>query len=301
MDRIKLNGERGVALLLVLILLLVGSIIIIPLLSFMMTGLKTGQAYEQRMYELYAADAGINDGIWRVRHPPLSENYYRLDEDVNQKEVWVKLEPNTMKRFFIDLLNLPPGHENAVHPHGTGQEDWMLIYSVPEPGTYRIDIEYQGKAENAKIASLGAWLWGQTYNYVEGSASGITTAPPTSEAPDSEYDKYFRGGTAFIWDLASPFWFGKQTGIYNASQTFRFTLPDGSIPSQAPWPNVGWAGPKRSDIWISWHGAVEMSQLSATATSPDTSASTTIESSIFSEEIDGQVVITVLTWEISLE
>ena len=298
MDRIKLKGERGAVLILVLILLLVGSLIIIPLLSFMVTGLKTGQAYEQRMYELYAADAGINDGIWRVKHGLLPDTPYRLDEDVNRKEVWITPEPNTMKRFFIDLLNLPPGHENAVHPHGTEQADWVLIYSVPEPDTYNIEIEYQGKAQNVQIASLGAWLWGQ-YDYVEGSASGITTAPPTSEEPDSEYDKYFGGGTAFIWDLAPTFWFGQQSGIYNASQTFRFTLPDGSIPSETPWPNVGWAGPKRSDIWISWLGTVAMSQLSATASSPDTSASTTIESSIFSEEIDGQVVITVLTWEVS--
>lgn len=59
-------GEKGQALILVIILLLVASLILTPLLSFMSTGLITQRQQEQRTLELYAADAGIEDAIWHL-------------------------------------------------------------------------------------------------------------------------------------------------------------------------------------------------------------------------------------------
>ena len=52
----------------VLILLLISGLIIGPLLSYMGTGLITGQVYEMRTNELYAADAGVEDAIWKIQH-----------------------------------------------------------------------------------------------------------------------------------------------------------------------------------------------------------------------------------------
>jgi len=54
-------GERGHVLILVLILLVLGSLMIGPLLSFTAGGLKTGLVYENKTGELYAADAGMQD------------------------------------------------------------------------------------------------------------------------------------------------------------------------------------------------------------------------------------------------
>lgn len=67
--KIALNksDEKGQALILVLILLLLASIIIAPLLGFMGTGLKSGQVFEKKMHQLYAADAGVEDAIWRLQ------------------------------------------------------------------------------------------------------------------------------------------------------------------------------------------------------------------------------------------
>lgn len=59
--------EKGQALLLVLILLLVGSLITTPLLGFMSTGLIVGQVHEKRMSELYAADAGVEHAFWQIK------------------------------------------------------------------------------------------------------------------------------------------------------------------------------------------------------------------------------------------
>jgi len=61
-----IKDEEGVVFPLVLIMLVVGSLVIAPVLNFMGTGLKTGQAYERRMDELYAADAGVEYALWQI-------------------------------------------------------------------------------------------------------------------------------------------------------------------------------------------------------------------------------------------
>jgi len=60
------RDEKGQALLIVLILLVIGGLIIGPLLGYMSTGLIVGQAYEWRMDELYAADSGVEDALWQI-------------------------------------------------------------------------------------------------------------------------------------------------------------------------------------------------------------------------------------------
>ena len=61
------RDEKGAALTLVLVLLVVGGLILTPLLGLMRTGLSSGQVYEKKMDELYAADAGVEDAIWRIQ------------------------------------------------------------------------------------------------------------------------------------------------------------------------------------------------------------------------------------------
>lgn len=61
-----IRGEKGQALIIVLILLLLGGLIIAPLLGFMSTGLIAGQVFEEKMEGLYAADAGIEDACWKL-------------------------------------------------------------------------------------------------------------------------------------------------------------------------------------------------------------------------------------------
>jgi hypothetical protein len=65
----KLIGdEKGAALVMALILLLVGGLISAALLGHMGTGLLTGEVYDTRAAELYAADAGVEDAIWWISH-----------------------------------------------------------------------------------------------------------------------------------------------------------------------------------------------------------------------------------------
>jgi len=87
------RSEEGYALLLVLILLLVGSLIITPLLGFMSTGLIASQVHEKQTMELYAADAGAEDAMWKIKTaapglPEAGDDAWEYSiADVNDKQV----------------------------------------------------------------------------------------------------------------------------------------------------------------------------------------------------------------------
>ena len=63
-----MKDEKGAGVLaLVLVLLVVGGLVLTPLLGLMSTGLMAGQAYERHTDRLYAADAGVEDAIWKIQ------------------------------------------------------------------------------------------------------------------------------------------------------------------------------------------------------------------------------------------
>ena len=94
------RDEKGAALVLVLILLLISGLIIGPLLSYMGTGLITGEVYEMRTDELYAADAGVEDAIWKIQNqvPEVAgltqcyPNWSYNITDVNGKRLQISIE-----------------------------------------------------------------------------------------------------------------------------------------------------------------------------------------------------------------
>jgi len=94
------RDEAGQTFILVLILLLLGGLMIAPLLGFMGTGLKSGQAYEKRMAELYAADAGVTDALWYIttnsddlpQNIGDEESYSLADDEPNSKQVEYTIE-----------------------------------------------------------------------------------------------------------------------------------------------------------------------------------------------------------------
>jgi len=63
-----IRGERGKAMVLALILLVIGGLTATPLLAYMGSGLLAGEVYEKRTAELYAADAGVEDAVWKIQN-----------------------------------------------------------------------------------------------------------------------------------------------------------------------------------------------------------------------------------------
>ena len=86
--------EHGSVLTIALILLVVGGLLLAPLLGLMSTGLVSGQVYEKKTAELYAADAGVEAAIWAIRADNLtwSGNHSELGPlAVNEKTVDVEV------------------------------------------------------------------------------------------------------------------------------------------------------------------------------------------------------------------
>jgi hypothetical protein len=91
------RDEKGAALVLALILLLVGGLISAALLGHMGAGLLAGEVYGRRTEELYAADAGVEDAIWNIQNgevtlcpgQPIEPPF---DINVNGKNVEVTIE-----------------------------------------------------------------------------------------------------------------------------------------------------------------------------------------------------------------
>jgi hypothetical protein len=85
-----IRDEKGHGLDLVLTLLGVGGLVLAPTLGLMSTGLLAGQTYEQRTDELYAADAGVEDAVWKIENQ-VDEIQYLYCGDGNHS--WSYPEP----------------------------------------------------------------------------------------------------------------------------------------------------------------------------------------------------------------
>ncbi len=172
------RDESGQALLLVVILLLVGTLIVVSLLGFMGTGLIAGQVFEKRMNEVYAADAGIEDAIWKIKNGLVPDEGIVYDLTVNRKDVHVIIPPepgDAMLSFFINLgiLRDTQGNYNKARPH----QEWLVVYnpieSDEEDGMvyeYRITGLYAADGQ-PRLSSTGFWILG--YDKADGKTSVI--------------------------------------------------------------------------------------------------------------------------------
>lgn len=61
-------GESGQAMLAVLALMVLGGFLVIPALNFASTSLKTTNMFEKKLDGLYAADAGVEDALWKLKY-----------------------------------------------------------------------------------------------------------------------------------------------------------------------------------------------------------------------------------------
>lgn len=211
--------ESGQVFILALILLLVGGLIIAPLLSYMSSGLIVGQTYEQKMDEVYAADAGAEDAIFNIIYPgaPYYDDLQGLDEgeSLDQYTLTSQVNGHTVN-VAIKKLSLMQGligedEYRTDRPH----EDW-IDFTVPEDEitrnydegwveyTCHITIVYDDGGQ-CTLESVGAFFFPYTgdqslvdgpYGY-EGTEFGAMDFTDLLEG--SPETKFTSGGFAFIW------------------------------------------------------------------------------------------------------
>lgn len=214
-----LKNEEGQVFVLALILLVVGGLIIAPLMGFMSTGLIVGQVFEKKMDGLYAADAGVEDAMWKIKNNPPATypDSYELPADVNEMLVSIVMEEVTTfytldvggggpHNYYFELESepVPPPYYDA------GEDDYIyewrliLINKTHQPVkveriivSYSTELEYLSGLHDEDIVGLKSGSFESfttEFTYLE-STTIITWefTPPRPEieaAPDPENEVY---------------------------------------------------------------------------------------------------------------
>jgi len=274
------NESGQGALAIVLILLMLGAIIITPLLVFMSTGLKSGQVYESKMQEFYAADAGVEDGLWQIKYDHLDEKfsspaYEPYDYDTNYS--YSLLDGVNNKNVTVNITNvwIPdatiPGDPGSIIESGTLIVTGKVITLDGETG-YQITISYYYQDDDPdgtelNVNEIGVWLYGE-FDYVD-SGSGSLDNYTFSKVSHC-------GGKAIIWDVDSAFKLPGDTD-YPLVRTFdfQFTGPAGQNPQAVSWiTTTGVAA-----VPLSWDADSKPYRIESTA------GSTTAEAYVIKEEL----------------
>ena len=153
------TNETGAVLVMALVALVVGALLLTPMLGLMSTGLMGGQIYEEKMHELYAADAGVEDAIWKLMNPEVSELphkecgdepwsvTYPKDGDppfvVNDKNVGVTIQ--YLGEGIFEITSTADSTTVLSYVHGNYEEetewdheytDGETIYNIGGDGEY---------------------------------------------------------------------------------------------------------------------------------------------------------------------
>lgn len=211
-----MKSQKGYALILVMILLLVGSLIIAPLLALMMTGLKAGQVNEEKMFAFYAADAGIEDALWRIAHvgeaghpENLPTNSYYLGGTVNDMLVSVLIEESI--DFYDEYIKT-----GQAHPFHFEVESRLIDYYEKEgsPGVYIYGYELTLTNKTNSPVSLYSVRIGFPIElwYIEGLHTsqadldeGRLALPPMNDFDSGVLgERESEGMKIIVWDFPSP-------------------------------------------------------------------------------------------------
>jgi len=191
----QINGERGQALVIVLVLLVLAGLMITPTLGHAANTMISVRTIEKNVNGLYAAEAGVKYALCNLELEP---SPHQLTEKVNQMEVTVEVE----KRDFNILYS-------GELIQGGKQSNWVSVGSeiVGEktPYEYKITVTWQAEPGTPEIhlkevggkLPLGYW-------YIDESAEVDGNLADRNPNPPDELFKDAGGAYMLNWKLDSP-------------------------------------------------------------------------------------------------
>jgi hypothetical protein len=254
--------EKGQALVLTLLLLLIGSLIVAPTLGLMGTGIKSGRVYEQKDDEIYAADAGVEDAMWRIRNDTLnatlsSRNYDQYDYSTTYSYPY-NLFLNG-KNVAVNITNVwIPKDISTPSPSTARQiidDEKLIIVGYPgsTPSTYVVKIVCNWGTNttmrDVKVNTIGIWLSpGFEYN------GGCTLAGYSSQDISP-----YKSSQAVVWTFASPPFLKNFSNAtlgppMVATFSFQYTGPEGQIPELVS----SWITTNVQGIAYSWDDTIRL-------------------------------------------
>jgi len=116
------SGQRGQALILVLIALALGSLLITPTLGYVSTGLIGSRISEEQLLEQYAADAAIENALWQLQY-----NVDGMTDQLNYEN------PSYDTAITVNGIEVPINISITQSPLG---EDWPFPVPASQSGIY---------------------------------------------------------------------------------------------------------------------------------------------------------------------
>lgn len=231
----KQNGE---ILVLSMIVVALCSLIIVSLVNFMGTGVKTVRLFKEKNEQLYAADAGIQKGIWLIQSGT-------IPKDIDFTQTYPAFTVNGYDVVVtVNYVWILSGIADPVYgPHN----QWIDVQTSGNPditGVYTISLSYNdvsGNPGNKKVDQMGVWL-PAGFDYVADSAND----PSFSGNMVTKEPSVIRihGGTSIKWTNVNYSF--KNSGDL-ATMKFRFT-PVGKLPKG----DIAWVSSLSNDIGLSW-------------------------------------------------
>jgi len=202
------SEEAGQALILILVFVLLGSLTVVPTLAHMTTALKTGVAYENKTNELFTADAGIENGLWRIKYDSLGPTYDTYDystvwsyqtDPVNNRTAAVTVQNVWLpSNVTLASLGITPAQAKIMV-----DSEKLLVTGTSGaiPGNpYSIKLEFTpATGDNLTVKSIGVWLpQGFTYTgncTLDNHPTAYYAVPVVTTVP---------GGQSVVWNYNSP-------------------------------------------------------------------------------------------------
>ena len=155
-----IKGESGVILPMAMILLLAGSILIVPLLNSVSTGLLISQRIGLADSGDYSGDAGIEDAIWDLTFDDLADDVPNKDDSTTY-DVGV---PINGERVSVTVTNLGTllASDDLESGGWSGGSGWLNNWSssgqtsvtsaeVPQEGSYHIRLRAVDGAASRQV------------------------------------------------------------------------------------------------------------------------------------------------------
>ncbi|MBA7674943.1 hypothetical protein ES703_83171 [subsurface metagenome] len=179
-------------LVIVLVMMAMGSLLMVPLLNYVSTSLKTGGMIEEKIKGLYAAEVGVEDALWKIKNdtPPDFPCSYNIT-GINGLSVDIEIDE-------ADTI--------AGEPVGVGQhEEWLIATAnvTYDAGNYTYTMSVTNNEYGPSVIMIAKILieLPPGVDYVPSTSSDLTEprdAEPTAISGSSAT------GITPVWENGTP-------------------------------------------------------------------------------------------------
>jgi hypothetical protein len=279
--KISAGNQKGMTLIIVLVLLALGGLTIAGSLNYSSAILNDNRISGFAMDCMYSAGAGVEYAIWALENGEVIPTH--LSDNVNGKMIELDITDKGIFTLYCgDLMYVGslPSHYDWLTTNGT-----VVCDVGGNTCNYTISVYYTGDANQRKIIELGAKL-PDGYSYVNNSSSlfpdNVALYGP-DDAGGSSGDEWIRwlwnSGSGPVIDQANP----------TVNQTFMITkLGSGSLVNDYTWVEV-----QSNDIGLIGEITGERETIVSTAIGP-----ATVDSVIEADVVLVGGTVYIMSWQI---